>query len=97
MPAANLADKNLDPKNQLPSVVEVTMVAIGEPSAIRLAQVNGTTAPDFGVSSLFSDPSLLASDLNKLELKLNGMHVTYHVFSSNVAIKGAKWSRDETN
>ena len=97
MPSGNLADKNLDPKNQMPSIVEVIMVAIGEPSAIRLAQANGTNPPNFNFSSLFTDATKMNADLNQLETTLTGLHVTYHVFSTNVAIKGAKWSRDETN
>jgi uncharacterized protein (TIGR02599 family) len=97
MPAANLADNVLDPKNQMPAIVEVTMVAISEASSIRLAQTNGTSAPNFGLSSLFTDATKTSIDLNQLELNLTAMHVTYHVFSTNVAIKGAKWSRDETN
>ncbi len=97
MPPGNLADKNLDPKNQLPSIVEVTMVAIGEPSAIRLAQANGTGMPNFGLSSLFTDATKMSADLTTLQNTLSAMHISYHVFSTNVALKGAKWSRDETN
>ncbi|MGB8355540.1 MAG: Verru_Chthon cassette protein C [Chthoniobacteraceae bacterium] len=48
-------------RNQLPPVVQVTMVAIDEPSAARLASKNGTTMPTFtdsnalpgGLSSIF--------------------------------------------
>jgi uncharacterized protein (TIGR02599 family) len=104
MPATILSDKNLDPKNQLPPLVEVTMVAINEASAIRLAQGQGTTMPTFGLSAavfnnLFTDatPAQTVADLNTLEGALTSQHITYHVFSTNVAIKGAKWSRDETN
>jgi len=97
MPSSNISNSVLDPKNQLPPIVEVTMVAISESSAIRLAQTNGTNPPNFGLSSLFTDATKMSADLNQLEVNLNGMHVTYHVFSTNVAIKSAKWSRDQSN
>ena len=38
-------------RNQLPPVVQITMVAIDEPSAARLASKNGTTMPTFTDSS----------------------------------------------
>ena len=39
MPSANLKDANLDPVNQLPPVVQVTMVAVDETSANLLQAV----------------------------------------------------------
>jgi len=51
-------------RNQLPPLVQVTMVAIDEPSALRLAAVNGKTMPTFtntaltgGLSSIFQTAS----------------------------------------
>ena len=94
---AKNTNAELNPKNQLPPVVEVTMVAIDEGSAIRLAQGQGATMPDFGLNGLFTNASQMDADLNTLETTLASKHINYHVFSTNVAIKGAKWSRDESN
>jgi uncharacterized protein (TIGR02599 family) len=94
---ATNANATINPKNQLPPVVEVAMVAIDEASAIRLAQVQGTTMPDFGQGGLFANASTMETDLGKLQATLINQHVTFHVFTTNVAIKGAKWSRAETN
>jgi uncharacterized protein (TIGR02599 family) len=92
----------LDTKNQLPPLIQVTMVAINEASAIRLAQGQGTTMPTFGLSTavfnnLFTNATQMAADLATLEQALENEHIVYRVFSTNLAIKGAKWSRDETN
>ena len=58
--------------------------------------------PTFGLSNavfnnLFTNATQMAADLNTLEQALTSQHIVYRVFSTNVAIKGAKWSRDETN
>ena len=92
----------LDTKNQLPPLIQVTMVAINEASAIRLAQGQGTTMPTFGLSTaafnnLFTNATQMSADLATLEQALANQHIVYRVFSTNLAIKGAKWSRDETN
>lgn len=91
------SNATLNPKNQLPPILEVTMVAIDEASAIRLAQSQGSTMPDFGLGSLFTDATKMSADLATLQQTLDSKHINYRVFSTNVAIKGAKWSRDETN
>jgi len=80
--------------SQLPPVVEVIMVAIDEPSALRIC--TGPTAPDFGlpggVNSLFKDVSLLDADLKKLADAFNAKRISYRIFRSQVALRGAKWS-----
>ncbi len=87
----------LNPKNQLPPEVQITMVAIDEASAIRLAQVNGTTMPDLGQSSLFTTASNMTADLATLQQTLTSQHINFHVFTTSVGIAGAKWSSDEQN
>ena len=83
--------------HQLPPVVEVTMVAIDEGSAVLLEQ--GSTPPDFGLSGLFTDSTLSSrkADLQKLENNLIDLKVNYRVFSTEVSLRGAKWSQDEPN
>ncbi len=103
-------DAEINPKNQMPPVVQIAMVAIDEGSAQRLAVMNSAGGdlglPDLFKDSkgkdLFSDTSRLESDpsdpakpgdLQALEKKLIDLHLSYRLFSSNVAIRGAKWSR----
>ncbi|MEA3211553.1 MAG: hypothetical protein QOE70_4610 [Chthoniobacter sp.] len=91
------ADPEVNPKNQLPSLVQVTLVAIDEPSAVRLLNpANPTAMPDLGLSSLFvgnSDKGF-SIDLQTLENTLAAKRVGYRVFTTQVIIRAAKWSRD---
>jgi uncharacterized protein (TIGR02599 family) len=86
----------LNPHHQLPPNVRVTMVAIDEVSALRLAR--GTEMPDFGLSELFKtnvDGSAGAyeEDLAELKETLAELRCNYRVFTTNVVIRGAKWSK----
>jgi uncharacterized protein (TIGR02599 family) len=79
--------------NQLPPVVEVTMVAIDEASALKMG--NTTTPPNAQLgltSSLFTQASNFQTDLNSLEAALVAAHLNFQVFQSEVALQGAKWS-----
>ena len=97
------ADKTLNSKNQLPPVLQVTMVAVDEASFDR-AQT-GSMAPDLGLGSLFQsvgdtiDPTKpgFARDLRTLEVTLREKKLNYRIFTTNVSIKAAKWSREQAN
>ncbi|MEA3212477.1 MAG: hypothetical protein QOE70_5534 [Chthoniobacter sp.] len=104
---ATKSDPEINPKNQLPPVVQVVMVAVDEISARRLIDRN-PGAKDLGVKTddLFTDSRLLEDnakttepgdgDLHTLETRLLDQHATYRIFSTNVAIRGAKWSKAQT-
>ena len=83
-------------RNQLPPYVQVTMVAIDEQTAARLAstQANSQVPPTFGAENLFKNQSSYASDLKILEDELIRQNVKYRVFSTSVPILQAKWSED---
>lgn len=100
------SDANLNPKNQLPPVVQVTMVAVDEASYNRLQLQNGETQPD----DLFKDSSGnklfqtvgdtlnktlpgYAKDMESLQRNLQTRKLNYRVFTTNVSLKAAKWSR----
>ena len=89
------AVSDINPKNQLPPIVQVTLVAIDEASANRLA--NGATPPKFDATldTLFTDTSKFDDDLKTLQTTLVNSKppVSFRVFTSNVSIRGAKWSR----
>ena len=94
------SDSRLNPTNQLPPILQVTMVAIDEASAIRL-NFGPTSADIFGVSTRFTKGSDYSKDLlqssgtGSLEAALIGKSVNYRIFSTNVTIRGAKWSREQ--
>ena len=89
------ADPDINPKNQLPPVVQVTLVAIDEASANRLA--NGAVAPGFDamLDAIFFDTSKLDADLNTLQKALSEFKppVSFRIFTTSVGIRAAKWSR----
>jgi uncharacterized protein (TIGR02599 family) len=97
------ADRQLNPKNQLPPVVQLTMVAVDEKSAARLGLSSAGDSDVFGLSTLFSDTKKFASDpetnfvgdLATLEKTLATKRVRYRVFTTNVQIRAAKWSREQ--
>ena len=86
--------------NQLPPVVHVVMIAIDEPSAMKIC-TSSTDPLALKSSTLFQNASLLASDLSSLEAILdanssqttNLVKLNYRVFDTDVAIRGAKWSQ----
>ena len=82
----------LDKKNQLPPLVQVTLVAIDEPSAIRIS--NRETMPDLGQLNLFTRAADYQADLDKLTQGLAARRLAYRVFTTHVSIRAAKWSRD---
>ena len=104
-------DAGIDPKNQLPPVVQVTMIAIDEPSAARLELMTasgGKTAVQLlGLDQHFAylsdtssdNPALAhgyASDLQAIETTLTTNHLVFRVFTSQVPIRAAHWSTGQT-
>jgi len=92
-------DAELNSKNQLPPVVQVTMVAIDEGSAKKLSSCPAFPATggiDYG--DLFRRPDDYAADLSTFEKQLAATHhAAYRVFTTNVNIRGAKWSVSQQN
>ena len=95
-PASNVATA----KNQLPPIIQVTLVAIDSDSATRLAAQYQTTAPSLVTTGMFttvgSNGSQYTADLNTLQNTLQTNHLNYRVFVTDVSIPGAKWSQTDT-
>jgi uncharacterized protein (TIGR02599 family) len=79
-------------EHQLPPYIEVTMIAIDEASARRLE--NGSAPPDLGLTGLFDSTSSYDTDLEDLRTNLADRQINYRIFTANVSIQGAKWSRN---
>jgi len=96
----------INPKNQLPPIVQVTMVAVDELSASRLQDTKGNNATIDLVNGLFSVACAFGTaesaqtkyeqDLKELERRIVEAKLTYRVFSTNVSIRGAKWSTSQS-
>lgn len=80
--------------NQLPPVVEVTMIAIEESAAKRL-ETGGQepTVISDALSGKFQSPSAFQTDLGNLEKALNENRIPYRIFSSAVPIRESKWTK----
>lgn len=84
-------------KNQLPPLVQVTLVAIDADSAQRLAAQYGSTPPPLVESTTnptppFSDVTTYDADLAALENQLQKQRLTYRTFVTDVSLPGARWS-----
>lgn len=90
------ANPLINSKNQLPPVVRLTMVAIDEVSAGRMTDAENS-ALQAELADLFENASNYESDLSALETYLVDNSINYRVFTTNISIKGAKWSREQAN
>lgn len=87
--------------HQLPPVVAVTMVAIDEDSARRLAEKFGSEMPPIlPAAGTFANPAEYENDLRDWEMLLRGEdssglpQITYRLLNAEIPIRGARWSSD---
>lgn len=84
--------------HQLPPLVNVTMVAVEERAANRLAGNSAsaaTAASAMGITNfagLFANPSAYDTDLAALESGLSSKGVPYRVFTTTIPLRGSRWS-----
>ncbi|HEX4086014.1 MAG TPA: Verru_Chthon cassette protein C [Chthoniobacteraceae bacterium] len=79
--------------NQLPPEVQLTLVAIDEASANRLAVLNGSNMPPvLSGSNLFTSASQYSADIQTVETTLTQQHINFRLFTTNAIIRAAKWS-----
>lgn len=95
---ADLDNRTRD--NLLPPTVQVTMVAIDEPSAQRMNLTLDEDKPKW-LDGLFNDAiseKVVLEDLAKFEKAIRDdpqhRNVNYRIFTTDVVIRGSKWSRD---
>lgn len=98
---ASAVSGELSTQNQLPPVVQVTLVAIDETSAARAAKhtasfdpLLSSNRPDYDASlNAFTKADDYDKDLTALQRSLADQHLGYRVFTTDVSIRAAKWSR----
>ena len=88
----------LNPRSQLPPIVQLTMIVIDDKSAEKLV-LDSTKADLFEIvkSKLFADTRNFTDDLATLEGTLARHHMRHRIFTTNVHIRTAKWSREQIN
>jgi uncharacterized protein (TIGR02599 family) len=94
---------SLNPKNQLPPIVQVTLVAIDEASAARMSDAD-TANLTAELGGLFTDATQYDTNLKltsgvtsgppSLANYLISHKINYRIFTTNVSLRGAKWSRN---
>lgn len=97
---SNNADPEFESYSQLvPPLVRVTMVAIDEASAVRLADEFDTSPPELIPKGLFENTRNYDKDVVELSEYLNSFRVgdknitiNHKVFSAMVLLRSAKWS-----
>jgi len=93
----NLDNRSRD--NLLPPIVQLTMVAIDEPTAIKMNL--GLTGKPTWFEGKFEKANYEADyqgSLRKLEDAIKAdekyKNISYRIFTTDVIIRGSKWSRD---
>jgi uncharacterized protein (TIGR02599 family) len=85
----------LNPKNQLPPIVDIAVVAISETTANRITW--GSSRPDFGTSDLFQNAADMDADLETLRTNIEKLNLSARVFRTSVPISAARWSTEQNN
>ena len=81
--------------NQLPPVIQVTMIAISEASAVRLD--TGTSTPpaeiETALAGKFTNVADYQKDLDDVTKALADLNIEFKIFSTSVPLRESKWSR----
>jgi len=85
----------LNSHHQLPPVVQVTLVAVDEASAVRYSNYYAGISNTVG--GYFNNASQFTNDLSLLQSNLASKQINFRVFTTDVMLKGAKWSGSQTN
>ena len=103
-PGQGTADKRW--RNQLPPIITLTVVAVDEPSALRMSKLyggaDGTQPPlsdetlrgQIKMETLFQDPGKLNDDISTLSKALASLHLNYRVFQADITMHGSQWSNE---
>jgi len=89
------ATPKLNPKHQLPPIVDIAVVAISETTANRITW--GSSRPDFGTSTLFQNAADMDADLETLRTNIEKLNLSARVFRTSVPISAARWSTEQKN
>lgn len=79
-------------RHQLPPMLRVTLVALDEPSAQRLAEGGGSEMPDLLVPGIFQDATKFDDDLKQFETALTERQLRFRTFSTTIRLRNARWN-----
>lgn len=87
----------LNTHNQLPPVIQVTLISVDEASAVKFPAVYAQLTNTFMDNKWFFRADSFDSDLSNCQAFLSGKKINYRVFTTDVMIRGSKWSGSQTN
>jgi uncharacterized protein (TIGR02599 family) len=81
----------------IPPLVQVTLVALDEPSAQKLAEQHGNQPVDFlrEADAPFTEAILYDRDLSRLKEYLTSQRLSFRIFTSSVTMRNARWDGRE--
>ncbi|WP_050029515.1 Verru_Chthon cassette protein C [Verrucomicrobium sp. BvORR034] len=79
-------------RHQLPPMLRVTLVALDEPSAQRLAEESGSAMPNLHPSGIFQDATKFDADLEQFESALTDRNLRFRTFSTTIRLRNARWN-----
>lgn len=81
--------------NQLPPIIQITMIAISEASAARIDTANSTPPAEIeaALSGRFMKVANYQQDLDAVTKALADKNIEFQVISSSVPLRESKWSR----
>ncbi len=82
--------------NQLPPMVQLTLVVISEASAARLDKQSGTPPAEIeaALQGKFSKVASYKDDLDELQTALIKANIEFEIFTTTIPLSGSKWSDD---
>lgn len=91
-------DWDADPQpvaaNQLPPVLQITLIAIDETSAARICDKNSPPqAIEAILEGRFTDPEKYQADLKDVTEELSEVNIGYQVFSTSIPLRESKWTK----
>jgi uncharacterized protein (TIGR02599 family) len=81
--------------NQLPPVIQITMIAISEASAARLDTGNSSPPADIesALAGKFTQVASYQQDLDDVTKALAEKNIEFKIFTTSVPLRESKWSR----
>lgn len=77
-------------RHRLPALLQLTLVALDEPSAQKLQDQNGSTMPGLFSNTLFTTADNYAADLTTLETNLKNAQLRYQIFNTTVRLRNSQ-------
>lgn len=83
--------------NQLPPMVQLTLVVISEASAVRLDRQSAAPPAEIesSLQGKFTTVANYKADLDNLQKELTDKNIEFEIFTTTVPLSGSKWSDDQ--